>query len=283
MAVTTPMRTRPGGDTSGSMPERRVRQRGQQCGRVEAGQGMHQPVGGETAQPGRLQRHERHHGARLPDAQGGLVAVVAVGDQQPSRRHQRGQPRHPVRIGNAPKPVARLLVIGVVELRAAGGRRVQHRFHFTLRVREQHENRIELDARGLEQTVAVLLRTAEGEFVAEHGLAVRLGVAQGDEAAARERFCAAGHGEALLVNINCIFCFGGEHALAPPSGQPGGRSRVVSAWQDEMHQVVRAARAVVLLELRRDHVIGKRGQQGDVARRRRVAKGAERMDACHDG
>jgi hypothetical protein len=253
------MRTWPGGETSGSGPGARFGREDRKAPQSKSG----------------------HQRVFLPHAQRRLVAVMTVGDEQLSRRHLLLQPPDPLRVRHPPQPVPRLLVIRVFQLRRLRRGGMQHFFHVLFRIGEQHEDRVELHARGLEQAETVFFRPAERALVAEDGLAIGLRGAQSDEAEPHERPAAIRHGKDLLVDKHGFFAVLREDALAAPLAEPRRRARIIAAGQDQVREVVRAARLVVALQLFRNDIVGERGQRGDVAGAGRVAQRAEWMDACH--
>ena len=120
---------------------------------------------GKTVRPGVLERDEAHQHvavrALAADLVGvdarGLVAVVAVGDQQlgvAERVLDRGDR---VGVGDPPEPVRGALVVGRLAPGLAADVRLERRPGRAARVGVQSEDRGEVRARGARQPEAVLL------------------------------------------------------------------------------------------------------------------------------
>ena len=126
--------------------------------RVDAGE---EPVGGEDGEPGVAERDEAHQhvrvrGARLLGVHArGLVAVVAVGDQQLGRRQRLGRRGDGLGVGDPPQPVHRAVVVGrLAERRPAEVRRERRPGVAVV----EGEDRREVRPRGPRQPQPVLLR-----------------------------------------------------------------------------------------------------------------------------
>ena len=136
-----------------------------------------------------------------PEGHGGLVAVVAVGDEQLLVRHQLLDLR-----GGAdlPHAVDGAVLVGDFGDGRRGGGLIEQGVDGAGRVGVQHEDGFEVGVGVLEQFHAVLLGTGEGLLVAEDDArGVVFHLAEGDEALADQALAGIGDDEFLEV---------GEHA-----------------------------------------------------------------------
>ena len=198
--------------------------------------------------------------------QRGLVAVVAVGDDQLLVGHGRGQQVDGRRIADLPQPVQHAVLVG--DLGVGGpGAVVQNLLDAAGRVGVEHEDLPEMRVRGLEQVEPVALGLAERLLVAEdHLLGVLVQLAEGDEAAPLLDDLGAGNLEALRVGEDAGVFFLRQHALLAPGAEVARRAGIDALAalgveqfrqaQDDAHQVVGAALVVGLLHGRRDLVVG---------------------------
>ena len=135
------------------------------------------------------------------EGHGGLIAVVAVGDEQLLVRHQlldccRG--------ADLPHAVDGAVLVGDLGDGRRGGGLIEQRVDGARGVRVQHEDRFEVRVGVLEQLHAVLLGTGEGLLVAEDDARrILFHLAERDEAFADQALAGIGHDEFLEV---------GEHA-----------------------------------------------------------------------
>ena len=155
---------------------------------VEAGQ---QAVGGEDRQAGIAERHEAHQHvavrALAADLLGvrarGLVAVVAVGDQQLGGRQRLPHRRDRARVADAPEPMRGAVVVG--QLAERGVRQLRRERRPGVAVVER-EDRGEVRPRRAREPQPVLLRAGVRALVrADPPGAVVLDAHAGEHAVAR--------------------------------------------------------------------------------------------------
>ncbi len=221
----------------------------------------------------------------------GLVAVVAVGDDELSVGHGGGEQIDGRRVADAPEAVEHAVFVGDFGFGWACVF-VENLFHAAGGVRVEHEDLAEVGAGGLEQVETVALGLAEGLLVAEDDL---LGVvvepAESDKSAAFFHHVGAGNLEALRVGEDAGVFFLDEDFLFAPGAEVarGAGIDVFAALgveelrqaEDDAHQIVGAALVVGLLHGGGDFVVGLgdyvvQPDDGGI-----VAPGAKWIDAGH--
>ncbi len=182
-----------------------------------------------------------------PEGHGGLVAVVAVGDEQFLVRHQLLD----LRVGaDLPHAVDGAVLVGDFgDGRRSGG------------LIEQG-----VDGAGREQFHAVLLGTGEGLLVAEDDArCVVFHLAEGDEALADEAFAGVGNDEFLEIGEHAGFGIARPNAARDPLLHDAGGASVdvlsfaiagAALSEDDAHQIVGARLEVMALHCGRDLVVG---------------------------
>ena len=155
-------------------------------------------------------------GILVAEGQRGLVAVVAVGDQQLLVRHQLLDAR---RVGDLPEAVHGAVLVGDLGQRRGCGRLVEQRVDGAVGVGVQHEELAEVRVGVAQQLQAVLLGPGERLLVAvDDAGGVVLDAAERDEALAHQALAGIGHREFLEV---------GEHAGLGIARQHAGRDPVL--------------------------------------------------------
>ena len=212
-----------------------MRREHQEAGVLGAGQKHHRVVGGRG--PGRA------GGAQLArEPEHGLVAVVAVGDQDLLVGEEAGEARDRRLVVERPHPVANPIGRRRVDRGRPGRRGVDHRARGRVRVPVEAEDGRDLGARRPQQAPPVFLRSRERVLVGEHHPAVeRLQPHRREEPAAGVAL--AGPAELLLVDVAGVARLGAEDPLRRPGREQPGRAAIA--------RVVFSAR-----ELEPDHVVG---------------------------
>ena len=211
-------------------------------------------MGGEDRETGVAQRDEAHErvtvGAVAADlvrvSARGLVAVVAVGDQQlgSAQLLLRCGDRGPV--GDAPEPMGRAVVIGQLAVRRPLELRRQRRPRIAV---VEREDRREVGARRTRQQQPVLLRPWMRALVrTDPTAAVVLHAHAREQPAARAPF-AVRSGVVLLERPQRRLRVGHDDAVVAPGLQ--GRGGVV----------VGVAAGAILRQVDRDDVVGRAGEQ----------------------
>ena len=230
-----------------------------------------EPVGGEDLETGVLGRdeHDEHLCARrrslfLREGDGGLVAVVAVGDQEllvVERTHDRG-------VVEPPEPGAVdlqiRLAVGASDRRGAV---------------VEEEDRLELDARRAEEAETALLRASVRALVRQHrARLVRLDFQRRGDAEARA--CEPVRADVLLLERPDRGRLLDQDARLAPGLEVTGRL-LLRLGQGQTDDVVRAALAQLLALLVRDHVVRRCDERLQRAGRLVVAESAKRLDHGH--
>ena len=160
--------------------------------------------------------------ALLHIVQSRLIAVVAVGDDQPFIGHGGGQQPDRRRVADAPQPVRHSVFVGHLGL-CRSGALVQNLLYASTWVRVQHEDLPEVGARGTQQVQPVAFRLGKRMFMTENYLlGVLVKLAQGDKAPAFLYHSGRRNLEALAVGKNTgIFLLDKDALLAPRPKIPG--------------------------------------------------------------
>ena len=237
-------------------------------------QSREQAVGGEDQQARVLERHQEHqHVAVVALAADlvrvdacGLVAVVAVGDQElgvSERALERGDP---VRVANAPERVARAVVVGRLGERLLARHLAERLARAAARVGEQAEDGGEVGARGAREAEPVLPRPGMGALVwpdAPGAVVVHAHAREepgaGALAAVRGGVVLAQHPHGRLVLLD-------QHARLAPLRERLGRA-LVALGQVELDDVVLVSARQLGPHGVVDDVVG-RGDRGRRAARR---------------
>ena len=195
----------------------------------------------------------------------GLVAMMAVGDDELLVLHPAADQFDGRGIANAPHAVLHVVLVGHANIGRA--RRGQNRFDFELRVAIRHEDLAEVRMGGQQQVVAIDFGAGERLLVPMHDPGVVLfDLAQGDQAAALGHLGGrAWKRKTLRVVVDGRGVVRFEHAFRAPGAQAGGSPRVDviplviggSAFaQDDAHQIVWAVGVISVLHGRGNLVVG---------------------------
>ena len=182
-------------------------------------------MGRENREPGVLERDETHEHVAMRSLAadligihaGGLVSVVAVGDQQLGAAQRLGRRFDRRRVGDAPQPVDGAVVIGrVAPGRLVRGRLCQCPLRGAIRVGEQREDGGEVRLGRARETETVLTGTGMGALMRTNASgAVRFHPHAREEATAGP--CRPVRtGVVLLDRPQRRRVVGDEHALAFP-------------------------------------------------------------------
>ncbi len=213
------------GHHHGGLGERR-------CGQV-AGAELFVGIGGFA------ERQTELGGALLGVGDGGLVAVVAVGDDELLVAHGGGDQVDEAGVGDLPDAVDDAVLVGDFEVRGAGVFELtaagvlvpfdseDQLFGGEGGVGVEHVDLLAVGAGGLEEGEAVGLVLGEGLLVAVDDLfGVVVEVAEGDEAAALADLGCVGDGVGLGVAVERGLGFFGEDAFGAPVAQVLGGAGV---------------------------------------------------------
>jgi hypothetical protein len=249
-------------------------------------------VGREHGQARVLERDEAHqHVAVIAlaadllrvDARG-LVAMVAVGDQQLGVGERPADRLDRVRVADAPETVQRAVVVfelapGVVRL---GG--VERIPSCRARVGVEREDRREVGARRARQTQAVLARSRVGALVrADPTRPVLLDADPSEEATPPPRL-AVGAAVALLERPHCRLGVAHQYARSLPGLEQLGRVAVgvLAVGQVDLDDVAGRACDERRALLGVDHVVGRGGDVAERADLREVVvQRSKRLDVRH--
>jgi len=224
-------------------------------------------------------------------AEGGLVAVVAVGDDELLIVHGGGEEADCGGIDDAPEAVQDAVLVGYLGFSGAVAV-VQYLLHAAGGVRVEHENLAKVGSGGFEQVEPVAFGLGEGLLVAKDDmLFVVMELAEGDEAAALFDDVGSGDGEALRVGKNAGVFFLEEDALLAPVVEVAGGTGVDAfsalgieefrQTEDDADQVVGASLVVSLLHGGGDLVVGLGDDVVEPNRGGIVAPGAKWINAGH--
>ena len=250
-----------------------------------------EPVRREDGQAGVLQRDQAHQhvvGARLlllVHARG-LVAVMAVGDQQLGVAQHVAVGLDRVGVVDPPEAVDGAVLVGHLAPRLAVQVRLQRAPRRVVGVVEQAEDGGEVRARGAREPQPVLLRAGVRALVrADPARAVVLYAHAREDAVAGARL-AVRPGVLLRERPQRGLLVAGEDALAVPAGEHLGRVLVDVAAavlrQIDLDDVVRRAAHELSSLGRVDHVIGRRRDRLQPADPREVVvKCVKRFDVGH--
>ena len=274
------------------------------------GRARHDPVGRQHREllPGRVHEQRQQviegrvllarpgHPSLVAVAERGLVAVVAVGDDDrpgAGGRDQRLEVGRRVAIGrDHPESVANVVLVGDVGRRGAAGDRVQDRPAGRTRVVVQDDDRARVDARRPQQLVAVLARGRERPLVRLHARPgpERLEPQPREESPLRPDDIGPGHAIRLLVDVDRRMRVLVQRPVRAPRGERAGRPPVavveliarLVAGQVEADDVRGMPRKQAFVLIGPDDVVRRRDDEAQVGNGRRiVAKGAERTDLGH--
>jgi hypothetical protein len=171
------------------------------------------------------------HPALVPVAQGGFVAVVAVGDRDRARARQAGQRRRRAAplgvVGQGPQPVSNAVVVPDLDVRRRRRSGREQSLGGSRRVAVQPNDGTRVHTGGPEEAVAIFLRGIERPFVGQHGaLTWRLEAEPAEEPELGPFHGGSGHDVGLLVDIDRGPRVLMEGPVRPPGGERPGRPPV---------------------------------------------------------
>ena len=247
----------------------------------------------QNQQPFAVRIEKRHHGflvgsIGIPAAalgatfiaigEGGLVAVVSIGDDQFLRRHFADDAGNYGRVEERPEAMKHAVFVARLDRRDGTGRGGEQGVDAALGIGVQHEELAGVRARVAKQLEAIDLGTRQRLLVAEDDAGgVVFDAAQGDEAAAGAALGAARHGVFLRINVDAGCGIAKQDAVANPRGQCllGARIDVVGGrigWGGlslfNGDQIVGAVLEVALLHRGSDLVVGLGNDVGQRTRSR---------------
>ncbi len=242
-----------------------------------------------------LQRRDQGQDLGQPQIERGLVAVMAIGDEEPGPAQPRRDPPHRVGVRDPPKLMALSSVLAVDD--RLGDRACRGSDPFELvgdlgAVLVEQEDRRGLGFGGLEKPEPVRPRRSQGQFVAEDLAAlVRDRLHPHEAAQALTGAAAARRPEGVPVNVERgLLVLDQDPFLQPgPEMVAGSRVAVALTWdivlevpsQFEPDDILHRPAVQVQLQLRADDVVGGSQDHFELDHGRLVADAPEGGDLSH--